>query len=129
MRFTVDGAPAVPGSAGGSARRGNGCGPVAIATRINPFEQKAINDLKQRIDDNFVPSIQDIRGFHGYHVVNVGNKELVSFSLFEDKTGAAESNRRSADFIKNDPLKDQLGGPDTLEGELLVSKEALVGAR
>jgi hypothetical protein len=97
--------------------------------KTGTFDQKSLNELKQRIVDNFVPAIQDIRGFHGYHVVNVGNRELVSFSLFEDQTGTAESNRRSADFVKKDPIKDQLGSPVVVEGELLVSKEALVGAR
>jgi hypothetical protein len=59
-------------------------------------------------------------------VVNVG-KELVSISVFEDKAGASESTRRAAEFVKKDPLKDQMGSPEVLEGELLVSKEAPVG--
>ena len=75
------------------------------------------------------PSVQDIRGFHCYYAVNVGNKELVTISIFEDKTGAAESTRRAADFVKKDPMKDQLGSPEVFEGELLVSKEAAVTAR
>jgi hypothetical protein len=60
--------------------------------------------------------------------VNVGNKDLVTISIFEDKTGAAESTRRAAEFVKKDPMKDQLGSPEVFEGELLVSKEAAVGA-
>jgi hypothetical protein len=89
-------------------------------------DQKSIDDLKRRIDEGFLPAIQDVRGFHCYYAVNVGNKELVTVSIFEDKTGATESTRRAADFIKKDPLKDQLGSPEILEGELLVSKEAAV---
>lgn len=92
-------------------------------------DKKAIDDLKGRIEDGFVPLIQDIRGFHCYYVVNAGNKELVSIGLFEDKTGATESTRRAADFVKKDPMKDQLGSPEILEGELLVSKEAAVATR
>jgi hypothetical protein len=92
-------------------------------------DQKTLDDLKHRIEDGFVPIAQDIRGFHCYYAVNVGNKELVTISLFEDKTGATESTRRAADFVKKDPMKDQLGSPEIFEGELLVSKEALVGAR
>ncbi len=92
-------------------------------------DKKTFDDLKGRIEDGFVPLIQDIRGFHGYYAVNVGNKELVTIGLFEDKTGGAESTRRAADFVKKDPLKDQLGSPEILEGELLVSKEAAVATR
>lgn len=91
--------------------------------------QNAINDLKGRIESNFVPTLQDIRGFHCYYVLNVGNKELFSIGIFEDKTGATESTQRAAEFVKKDPLKDQLSSPEVFEGEVLVSKEAMVGAR
>ncbi len=92
-------------------------------------DQKTLDDLKHRIDGGFLPILQDVRGFHCYYAVNVGNKQLVTISIFEDKTGAAESTRRAADFVKKDPLKDQLGSPEVFEGELLVSKEAAVGVR
>jgi hypothetical protein len=91
--------------------------------------QKAIDDFKNRIENNFVATVQDIRGFHCYYVVNVGNKELLSIGIFEDKTGATESTRRAAEFVKKDPLKDQLGSPEVFEGDLLVSKEAAVFSR
>jgi hypothetical protein len=90
---------------------------------------KDIDDLKRRIEEKFTPIVQEIRGFHTYGVVNVGNKELVSISIFEDRNGADESTRRSAEFVQRDPLKDQLGKPEVLEGELLVLKEAGVGVR
>lgn len=90
---------------------------------------KDIDDLKRRIEEKFTPIVQEIRGFHTYGVVNVGNKELVSISIFEDRNGAAESTRKSAEFVQRDPLKDQLGKPEILEGELLVLKEAGVGVR
>ena len=90
-------------------------------------DQNTLDQLKRRIEEGFLPLAQDIRGFHGYYAVNVGNKELVTISLFEDQTGAAESTRRAAEFVKKDPMKDQLGSPEILEGDLLVSKEAGVG--
>ena len=90
--------------------------------------RKDITDLKQRIETGFLPQIQDIRGFHSYHVVNVNDKELVTISLFEDRAGGSESTRRAAEFVKKDPMKDRLGAPEVMEGELLVSREAAVGA-
>jgi hypothetical protein len=94
--------------------------------KTGTFDQKTLDDLKHRIEDGFVPIVQDIRGFHCYYTVNVGNKGLVSIGIFEDKTGATESTSRAADFVKKDPMKDQLGSPEILEGDLLVSKEAAV---
>ena len=90
---------------------------------------ETIKDLKNRIEEKFTPLVQEIRGFHTYGVVNVGNKDLVTISIFEDRTGAAESTRRAAEFVQKDPMKDQLGKPEVLEGELLVLKEAGVGVR
>ena len=97
-------------------------------TRKGNIDQKALDEFKHRIEEKFLPAAQEIRGFHAYYVVNVGNKELLSISVFEDKTGASESTRRAAEFLKQDPLKDKMGGPEVFEGELLVSKEAPVGA-
>ncbi len=103
----------------------------AIIRRYTPkvkVEQKAIDDLKHRIEEGFLPKVQEIRGFHSYYAMNVGNKEVLTISVFEDKTGASESTRRAAEFVKKDPMKDKMGSPEILEGELLVSKEAAVGA-
>jgi hypothetical protein len=92
-------------------------------------DKKAFDDLKRRMEDGWIPIVQDIRGFHGYYAVNVGNKELITISLFEDKTGATESTKRAAEFVKKDPMKDQLGSPEVREGELLAYKESAVAAR
>jgi hypothetical protein len=99
------------------------------APKTGSIDSKAIDDLKHRIEGGFLPIVQNIRGFHSYYAVNVGNKELVTIGLFEDKTGAAESTRKAAEFVKKDPMKDQLGNPEVLEGDLLVSREAAVAAR
>jgi hypothetical protein len=94
-----------------------------------PNTKEAIEDLKHRIEDGFLPIVQEVRGFHSYGALNVGNREIVTISIFEDKTGATESTRKAAEFVQKDPLKDQLGKPEVLEGELMVLKEAGVGVR
>jgi hypothetical protein len=75
-----------------------------------------------------VPLIQGIRGLHAYYLVKVSDKELIGFGIFEDKAGAAESSRQAADFVKNDPSKDQIGTPEIIEGELLILREGPVTA-
>jgi molybdopterin synthase catalytic subunit len=91
--------------------------------------KQTINDLKNRIEEKFTPLVQEIRGFHTYGIVNVGDKELFSISIFDDRTGATEATRRAAEFVQKDPLKDQLGKPEVFEGEVLVLREAGVGVR
>jgi hypothetical protein len=99
------------------------------APKSGAVNKASLDDLKRRLEDGFVPTLQEVRGFHCYYAVNVGNKELVTISVFEDKTGATESTRRAAEFVKKDPLKDQLGKPEIFEGDLLVAKESVVSAR
>lgn len=88
-----------------------------------------IDELKHRIEDGFLPIVQEVRGFHSYGAINVGDRELVTISIFEDREGATESTRRAAEFVRKDPMRDQLGTPEILEGNLLVLKEAAVGVR
>jgi hypothetical protein len=91
-------------------------------------DKKAFDELKQRLEKSFLPKVQDVRGFHCYYAINVDNKELITIGLFDDKAGATESTRRAAEFVKTDPLKDQLGTPQISEGELLNIREAAVAA-
>jgi hypothetical protein len=91
--------------------------------------QQTVDEFRRRIEEKFVPTVQDIRGFHSYAVLRSGDKELVSVSIFEDRQGATESTRRSAEFVQNDPMRDQVGKPEVIEGDLLVLREAAVGVR
>jgi hypothetical protein len=98
-------------------------------TPKSPATRENVEELRRRIEEKFLPTVQDIRGFHSYSVLNAGNKEILSITVFEDREGAAESTRRAAEFVQKDPLKDQLGKPEVIEGELLLLKEAGVGVR
>lgn len=98
-------------------------------TPKTPATRENVEELRRRIEEKFLPTVQDIRGFHSYSVLNAGNKEILSITVFEDREGAAESTRRAAEFVQKDPLKDQLGRPEVIEGELLLLKEAGVGVR
>jgi hypothetical protein len=91
--------------------------------------KQIIDDFKRRIEEKFVPTIQDIRGFHTYAVLKASETELLSISIFEDRNGATESTRKAAEFVQKDPMRDQLSKPEVLEGELLVLRESGVGVR
>jgi hypothetical protein len=88
-----------------------------------------ISSLKRRIEENFVPMIQDVQGFHCYYVLDANHRELVTISIFESAAGAQESTRRAAEFVRNDPSREMLESPEVIEGDLLLSKEAAVGMR
>ena len=92
------------------------------------MDQKSLDAYKGRLESKFIPMIQSIRGLHSYYLVKVSDKELIGFGIFEDKESATESSRRAADFVRNDPSKDQIGTPEVIEGELWILREAPITA-
>jgi hypothetical protein len=88
-----------------------------------------IDEFKRRIEQNFLPMLHEVRGFHSYGILRSGDKEIVSLTVFEDRQGATEATRKAAEFVAKDPFKDQLSKPEVIEGELLLLKEAGIGVR
>ena len=96
-------------------------------TATTSIPKNQIEEFRRLISDGFLPMVKDIEGFHAYHVF-MSEKELCSVSVFETKTGAAESTRRAAEFVKKTPLPLQLGAPEVIEGDVVISLEAMAGA-
>jgi hypothetical protein len=98
-------------------------------TATTTIPEKDIDEFKHLISDGFLPMVKDIEGFHAYHLF-VSDRELCTVSVFETRTGAAESTRRAAEFVRKTPLPLQVGAPEVIEGDLLISLEAarMVGA-
>lgn len=82
--------------------------------------------LRQQLHDEFLPVVQQIPGFLGCYVLNVGDRELVMLSFCETKEGSAESNQCAAEYTLRNPLIFELGRPEVTEGEVLTFAE---GAR
>ena len=105
----------------------------ATIRRYTPSDPSAfksgLEDLKRRLEQKFLPMLQDVKGFHSYFVVNAEDRELVTISIFDDRASAQESTRRAAEFVRSDPLRNLLTEPDVVEGELMLTKEAAVGAQ
>ena len=94
-----------------------------------PATTDAIDQFVRRIEEKFLPTIHDIRGFHSYGVMRTSETEILSITLFEDRQGSTEATRKAAEFVQKDPFKDQLSKPEVIEGDLLLLKEAGMGVR
>ena len=77
--------------------------------------------LRRQLHDEFVPQLRKISGFAGYHVLSVGDRELVTLSFCESKDGSVQSTRCAADYTLRNPLVFELGRPEVIEGEVLAS--------
>ena len=76
--------------------------------------------LRRQIHDDFLPVIQEIPGFRAYYMVSVGNRELLTLSLWHTAEGSAEYGRCVAEYTLRNPLVYELGCPQVIQGEVLT---------
>jgi hypothetical protein len=57
------------------------------------------SEVARRVAEGFVPLISKIPGFVAYYCIDGGNGVVVSTSVFQDKVGAEESNRKAAGWV------------------------------
>jgi len=76
--------------------------------------------LRRQLHDEFLPQVQQVQGFLGCYVLNVGDRELIMLSFSETKEGSAESNECAAAYTLRNPLIFELGRPEVTEGEVLT---------
>lgn len=79
--------------------------------------------LRRQLHDDFLPLAQQIPGFCGYYVLNVGDRELITLSFCQTKEGSAEANRCAVEYTFRNPLVFELGRPEVTEGEVLTFAE------
>ena len=53
-----------------------------------------------RVNEGFVPLISKVPGFVAYYWVDAGGGVMISTSVFQDQSGAEESNKRAADYVR-----------------------------
>jgi hypothetical protein len=76
------------------------------------------------VNQGFVPIISTAPGFVAYYVVDAGNDVVASVSVFQDQSGADESNRMAADWVKENLASLVSGSPEITAGALTVYKSA-----
>ena len=84
-------------------------------------DASAISEIKGRVEHDFVPLISRIKGFLGYYWVD-SEDGFASFSLYEDKNGAEESNRVAETWVKDilrPFIRDEV---EVTSGEVLISE-------
>jgi hypothetical protein len=62
-------------------------------------EGASTTEVARRAREGFVPIIKTVPGFVAYFVIDTGQREQVTISIFSDPAGAAESTRRAAAWV------------------------------
>ena len=77
----------------------------------------------RRVVESFVPLISQLPGFIAYYWVDAGGGVMISTSVFKDQATAQESNRKAADWVRQNNLAALLPNPpEIMEGEVVSYK-------
>jgi hypothetical protein len=79
-------------------------------------------EAAQRVNEGFVPLISQIPGFVAYYWVDAGGGVMISTSVFQDQASAEESNRRAADYVRQNLVSVLPNPPQVTAGEVVAYK-------
>ena len=94
-----------------------------VAIRRLKVHSGSIDEAVQRVENGLVPLLRSVSGFVEYDVVQVGEDVGLTISVFETQEQAEESNRRAAEWVKQN-LAPLAAGPLEIVavGEVRVHK-------
>jgi hypothetical protein len=84
----------------------------------------SIAEIARRAEEGFVPIIRQTPGFVAYYGVASGANEITTVSVFEDQAGADESNRRAADWVRQNLAQYVSAPPQITAGEVRFTAKA-----
>jgi hypothetical protein len=59
-------------------------------------------DVAQRVRMDFVDQVSKVPGFLAYYLIDEGDDRMASVNVFEDRSGAEESNRLAARWLEQE---------------------------
>ena len=77
----------------------------------------------RRVDEDFMPLISQLPGFVAYYWVDAGGGVMISTSVFQDQASAQESNKKAADWVRQNNLASLYPNPPQITaGEVVAYK-------
>ena len=94
------------------------------SVRRYKMDPSSVDEVKRQVSDGFLPIVSKVPGFAAYYVVNGGDGVVVSISVFQDQSGAEESYRRSAGWVRDNIASLVPNPPEITEGDVIVHGSA-----
>lgn len=82
------------------------------------LDTKNVNEVVRRVAEGGVPIIRAIPGFVSYAIMDAGQGHLVTYSVYESKTGTEESTKKAAAWVKENIASMLPNPPRVIEGEV-----------
>jgi hypothetical protein len=77
-----------------------------------------VNEVIRRVAEGGVPIIKAISGFVSYAIMDGGHGNLVTYSVYESKTGTEESTKKAAAWVKENIASMLPNAPHVVEGDV-----------
>ena len=82
----------------------------------------SIDALMHRVDEEFAPAISQEPGFVGYFMLEVGDADVQTISIFHDRSAAEDSNQLAAAYVRDNLEEFELTRKSVTSGHVLISR-------
>lgn len=90
------------------------------SVRRYKMDPTSVEELNRRVQEGFIPIVSELAGFLAYYVVNAGDGEIISISIFEEKGGADKSTGSASDWIEENIASLLPTSPEIAAGEIIM---------
>jgi hypothetical protein len=80
-----------------------------------------VEDLRPRVEEGPVKVMRDVPGFVDYYAFDAGDGLVASVSVFADKSGLEEAERRLAEWIEQTVARLDISPGHSSEGEVFAN--------
>jgi hypothetical protein len=95
----------------------------ATIRRYESVDQNRESELTKKVNETLMPRLSKLPGFSGYYLIEAKDGVMTSINLFDTSAHADESNRVSADWIRDEKLESALPNPPKITlGEVVAFK-------
>ena len=82
---------------------------------------ESVDEVARRVQESFVPLLQEQPGFRDYYLVEGGPDVLISIRVFDSADEALGSKEVAANWMRDNVLEFVKGMPEVMAGNVLVA--------
>jgi hypothetical protein len=93
----------------------------ATIRRYESIDQSRKDEVLKKVDENLLPALKDLPGFHGYTLIDGGDGVITSVGFFDTASQADESTRVAAGWVREQQLETAIpNAPTVTAGDVVV---------